>query len=260
MLDFHNHLIPGVDDGAATIAEARSGLKTFQREGVTHIITTPHIRASLTGRPIELNACLNSLDAAWSSLASLAQTEFDELRLDRGVELMLDIPHPILDDPRLRLAETSCVLVEFPFMRIPPHSTVPIYDLGEGGWTPIIAHPERYAAMSENYGLLQTWKTAGARLQVNSGSLLGFYGKVPRTLAWQILGDGLADYLSSDYHSRGKCAVERCSEMMKDVGGEAHHVLLTSTNPQRMLKGDKPLAVPPFVPEPTAFWKRILRW
>src|SRR6266496_796256 len=121
MLDFHNHLMPGVDDGASSIAESRSGLEAFRTARVTDVITTPHMRASMTTHPEELQAFLNALDTAWSSLNLLATEEFPEMRVDRGAEVMLDLPSPNFSDPRVRLAQTSFVLIEFPFMSIPPH-------------------------------------------------------------------------------------------------------------------------------------------
>jgi protein-tyrosine phosphatase len=259
MLDFHNHLMPGVDDGAADIAESRGGLRTLQSHGVHRIVTTPHLRASLTHRPDELARALDKLDEAWAALESLAEAEFPELQIDRGVELMLDTPHSVLDDPRVRLAGTSFVLVEFPFMSIPPQSTNAVREITRGGVTPVIAHPERYDGMSSNYALVEDWKDAGAVIQVNSGSLLGYYGSTVERLAWLILRDGLADYLSSDYHSRGKCAVGPCAEMMRSNGAEREYRSLAFTNPERLVAGQFPLPVPPVTPtEP--MWKRVLLW
>jgi len=133
MLDFHNHLMPAVDDGAVDIDESRAGLQTLQAHGVTGIITTPHLRASLTLRPRDLAGFLGVLDGAWSSRTSLAAAEFPDLHLERGVELMLDVPNPNLDDARLRLAGTSYVLAEFPSMTVPPHSTLAIRNLRQSG-------------------------------------------------------------------------------------------------------------------------------
>jgi len=259
MLDFHNHLMPGVDDGAADIAESRDGLRVLQSHGVHRIVTTPHLRASLTRRPADLARALDKLDEAWAALESLAEAEFPDLRIDRGVELMLDVPRPVLDDPRVRLDGTSFVLVEFPFMRIPPQSANAVRDIARGGVTPVIAHPERYDGMSSNYALVEDWKDAGAVIQVNSGSLLGYYGSRVERLAWLMLRDGLADYLSSDYHSRGKCAVGPCTEMMHSKGVDCEYRSLVITNPERLFAGELPLPVPPVTPaEP--IWKRMLPW
>ncbi len=182
------------------------------------------------------------------------------MRIERGVELMLDVPKPDLSDARLRLAGTSYVLVEFPFMAVPPHSSLAIRNLRDDGWTPVIALPERYADMADGYRLVEHWRDAGAFIQVNCGSLLGYYGSTPRRLAWTLLGRGYADYLSSDYHSRGKCAVAACAELLKAKGRIAHHGVLTSTNPRRLLANQPPIPVPPFEAAATPLWKRILPW
>jgi tyrosine-protein phosphatase YwqE len=144
-------------------------------------------------------------------------------------------------------------------MNVPPHSRLAIQEFVASGFTPIIAHPERYSNMSVNYNLINAWREAGAKIQVNSGSLIGYYGAQPRRLAWMILKDGLADYLSSDYHSRGKCSVAPSASYMKSRGGEATHRLLTITNPERLLAGKDPLPVPPFELEKPV-WERLLPW
>jgi Capsular polysaccharide biosynthesis protein len=260
MLDFHNHLMPGVDDGAVDLDESRIGLETLRSQGVRDIITTPHIRASLTERPRELGIFLGVIDESWDRLRSLAEAEFPELRLERGVEIMLDIPHPDLSDSRLRLAGTSFALVEFPFMSIPPHSTRAISEIVERGWTPVIAHPERYSNMPAHYDLVDDWRDAGGLIQVNSGSFLSFYGSNAKRFAWYLFGRGCVDYLSSDYHSRGKCAVEGCAAELMAKGADAQLRALTTTNPERLLRNEAPLPVQPFEPKGRSLWKRLLPW
>ena len=258
MLDFHNHLMPGVDDGAADLDESRSGLSTMAGQGVTTIITTPHIRGSMTTRPAELEQYLTELDTAFESLTSLATFEFPALRLERGVEMMLDVPAPAMTDPRLRLAGTRFALFEFPWMSIPPNSTLAIREVKSAGVTPIIAHPERYANMSTNLEMIESWKDAGAFIQINSGSLVGFYGNTPRRLAWMILENGWADYMCSDYHSRGRCAIRPCSVAMMERGGAAQLRMLTVTNPERMLRSEDPLEVEPLEEVQLGFFKKGL--
>src|SRR6266571_4519317 len=99
MLDFHNHLMPGVDDGAADIDEARSGLAMFRSQRVSDVITTPHVRASLLDHPRELETFLDGLDSAWGALKDLATAEFPEMRVERGAEVMLDAAKPNLSEP-----------------------------------------------------------------------------------------------------------------------------------------------------------------
>ena len=259
MIDFHSHLMPGVDDGAADIDESRSGLEVMREQGITTIITTPHIRASLTDRPAELEHYLSDLDRAFDSLATLAATEFPDIRVERGVELMLDTPQPAMGDLRLHLAGTSFVLMEFPYMTIPPNSAMAVRQLRGRGVIPIVAHPERYSNMSSNMELIESWRDAGAYIQVNAGSFVGQYGNTARRLVWTIIEQGWADYLSSDYHSRGRCSVRACAAAMLERGGASQLRAMTLTNPQRMLRSEAPLPVEPLEEVQLGFWRKVFR-
>lgn len=259
MIDFHNHLMPGVDDGASDVDESRSGLAVMREQGITTIITTPHLRASLTDRPRELERYLSDLDRAFDQLATLAATEFPDLRLERGVELMLDTPAPAMGDLRLHLAGSTFVLMEFPHMSIPPNSAMAVRQLRSIGVIPIVAHPERYSNMATNVELIESWRDSGAYIQVNSGSLVGQYGNTARRLAWQVLEQGWADYLSSDYHSRGRCSVRQAATALLERGGGAQLRQLTLTNPQRMLRSEAPIPVDPLQEVQLGFWRKVLK-
>lgn len=260
MFDFHNHLIPGVDDGAESLDESRAALQIFEQQGVTGIITTPHFQASTATRPAELARFLDLIYEKWIPLKETATAEFPDLTLERGVEVALDIPNPILDNPLLRLAGTSFALVEFPHMAIPPNSVIAIRELVRQGVNPVIAHPERYSGMAGNPDLMESWRDAGACIQVNSGSLLGYYGAGPKQLAWSILGAGWAHFLSSDYHARGKCPVAGAADALSTQGATAQLTALTMTNPQLLLANQRPLDVAPIARNETSVWKRFMSW
>lgn len=257
MIDFHNHLIPGVDDGAASLDESRAALEAYRAQGVESVVATPHLKASLAQTPEALEAYLAQVDAAWDGLQALAAAEFPGVRLARGFEVMLDTPAPRLADPRLRLAGTSFVLVEFPFMSVPPNAENTLFELKVAGWTPVIAHPERYAnADAEGRGAAG-WKRVGALLQVNAGSVLGKYGPEARSRAWNLLGQGLADFVASDYHARGTLHLGPCREALSGAGGEAQAALLMDDNPARLLAGEAPLPVPALRRRRRSFWGRL---
>jgi protein-tyrosine phosphatase len=258
MLDFHNHLIPGVDDGAATIEESRAGLKAMVANGVTGIITTPHLTAS----QIETRAATGYLERvadAWGVLQKLAMEDFPRLKIARGFEVMLDTPRPKLDDPLFRLAGTNFVLVEFPFMAIPPNSTYVIREVCSAGWIPIIAHPERYANTETNLTLIPQWREAGAYVQINAGSLVGAYGSRPRRIVWDILAEGHADYVCSDFHSRGRCYVGAGTAEMKKRGLSAQLDTMVM-NAKNVIRNERPSPVHPAQIVEQPVWKKVLPW
>jgi protein-tyrosine phosphatase len=257
MIDFHNHLIPGVDDGAASLDESRAALEAYRAQGATAVVATPHLRATLADTPAELDGYLAEVDAAWGRLRELGAAEFPGLRLERGFEVMLDTPSPRLSDPRLRLAGTAFVLVEFPFMSVPPNAETTLFGLKVSGWTPVIAHPERYANADAAGRAAAGWKHVGALLQVNAGSILGKYGPEARDRAWTLLEQGLADFVCSDYHARGTLHLAACREALAAAGGEEQARLLTEENPARLLAGEQPLPVAPLRRRSRSVWSRL---
>jgi protein-tyrosine phosphatase len=259
MIDFHSHLVPGVDDGAATLEETRAALAAYREQGVRAVVTTPHLAGSVTKRPAELADALARSDEAWEGVAALAAAEFPELRVERGFEVMLDTPAPDLADPRLRLAGTRFVLVEFPFMAVPPNAAPALFELKMAGWMPILAHPERYGALHGDVAAAEEWRRVGAHLQGNGASLIGKYGPEAQRAAWRLLHRGWLDYVCSDYHARGNLHVRSAREAVLRAGGEEQAVLLFETNPGRMLEGKLPLPVPPLARPPEPLWKRLFR-
>ena len=248
-------MIPGVDDGSESLEQSLVALKNMWDQGITHVITTPHFRASTLKQPDEFDAEMGRIDEAWRVLLPAVAKSLPGLRLDRGVELALDDPEPSVTDSRIRLAGTRFALVEFPNFVIPPNSTGPLVHLRATGVTPIVAHPERYANLDESLEVLREWKRSGAFLQLDAGSIVGAYGPGAEGLAWRCLEAGVVDYLSSDYHARGDCLMAGTRERLKARGGASHFNMLTR-NGARMVAGLDPESLAPLL-RSTSRWKRL---
>ena len=130
-------------------------------------------------------------------------------------------------------------------MTVPPNSTGVLNRMAAAGITPIIAHPERYVGVDAKCTLPLRWRAAGALLQVNAGSLTGRYGEQARFNAFAILENALADYLCSDFHSRGRPSTSGAAKLLTEAGGSEQLQLLTAVNPSRLLAGEMPLPVAP---------------
>lgn len=256
-VDFHNHLLTAVDDGAATIEESRAALRAMREQRVGTVVVTPHLNVSLLERPAELTRILGAHDAAFEQLRRTVEEDGLGLRLERGVELMLDSPRADLSDPRLRLGGSRFILVEFPGMAVPPHSTQALYELNLQGWRPIVAHPERYRNM-DDAETVDEWRSVGCFIQVNAGSLLGRYGDRAQKLAFELLGRGWVDFICSDYHARGRLAISECRDRLLRSGGEMQARLLLEANALHVLENEEPDAVPP-LDMALPFWRKILR-
>ena len=256
--DLHSHLVPGVDDGARTLDEARDGIRRLIALGVRRMVTTPHLDGSLTRDRGSLEARLTEVDGAWTSFQQMVEAEFPDLELHRGHEVMMDIPDPDLSDPRIRLAGTSFVLVEWPGLGVPP-STLPVIDMLVGsGVRPIIAHPERYRGLARGMALPGEWRARGALLQVNYGSLVGMYGDSPRKRAVTLLERGWADLMASDFHGRAHLSpsLREAKKILMEWGAAEEFGIMARVNPTRILRGEDPVPVRPITPKPGA-WQRL---
>ena len=258
LVDLHNHLVPGVDDGARDVAAVLESVERMTRAGIRRIVTTPHIRAGLTQDRRDLGHRLDEVQRAWETAADAIGRAFPEVEYRQGHEVMLDVPDPDLSDPRLRLAGTDFVLVEWPRMHIPPATTRVIERMVSEGYRPVIAHPERYVGVGEALDVVGSWRAAGAALQVNYGSFVGRYGSDARTNAFRLLRRGWADYLSTDFHGRPnlKLYKHEAWDLLSELGARDILTALCITNPGRLLRNEAPLPVEP-LPDERGFWARL---
>ncbi len=241
--DLHNHLIPGVDDGAADAEEARAALLALRDAGVRCVATTPHVDASQLLRASWQERAA-ALDAAWDRLVGIGADAAPDVTLVRGAELRLDIADADLSDPRVRYGGGATALVEFAYFNVPPYSERIVARLVEQRVTPVIAHPERYRGVASSWGVVQAWREVGGITQVNAGSFLGRYGKEPRENALRMLDLGWIDVVASDYHARGVPHLQAARSWLQSNGAEEQAHLLFVVNPARVLSGERPLPVP----------------
>jgi protein-tyrosine phosphatase len=246
VIDLHSHLLPGVDDGARTAAQAAGVLARFAADGVTVVACTPHLRASSLrqGAPARHEAALAALGAAAPP----------GLRLVHGWEVMLDEPGVDLTHPALRVGDAPAVLVEFPRgPALPPRAADELARIRRSGVVPVVAHPERYAGCAD--ADVRAWRDAGAAVQATADALAapGARGDAARRL----LAAGLVDLLASDNHgdARGLAAARA---LLAEHGAAEAAALLTEANPARLLRGEAPLPVPP-VALRLGVWARLAR-
>lgn len=256
--DFHNHVIPGVDDGARDETESRSAVAAMAAQGITRIVATPHLDGSLTLDPAELTARLDQLDAGWARLTAAIPAD-GGVRLDRGAEVKLDAPEVELSDPRLRLAGSNTVLVEFAHFTVPPRSEEALSRIVRAGYQPLLAHPERYHGVDPELRVVRSWLDAGAYLQVNAGSVLGRHGERAEKLAMRLLAGGWVHCMASDYHARGEPDTAAARALLESWDGEEQAGLLFEENPGRLLEDRGCLPAPPLT-APRSLRHRLKRW
>lgn len=250
LADIHNHLVPGVDDGARVLEEALRHLADLAADGVTRLAVSPHLDGRLIHEDGALDARLERLAAAFRELRAAAAARAPLPTLVFGQEILVPDPgtaRRLFGRRGLGIAGTSYALIEFGFDlgEDPPGVVRAVI---EAGRKPIVAHPERYRRNGGQVGLaeIRSWKESGALLQVNGGSVLGDYGPEIRALAFALFDQGLADLIATDHHADSRAvSPARIGRTLAEHGALEQAKLLLATNPRRILDDQDTLPVPP---------------
>jgi protein-tyrosine phosphatase len=210
--DLHSHLVPGVDDGTATIAESLTALATLHGEGVRVVITTPHLLLPNLDQA-GLDRELDFHREAFDRLIEATKDRDDLPSLALGQEIWAPDASTIrrvVRRPDIGLS-SRYLLVEFGFELQGNHNDV-VREVLDAGRQIVIAHPERYYYLAghEPLAVMRGWQEMGALLQVNVGSLTGHYNRSSpgsERLAWRMIELGLVDLLSTDHHGPNRRGV-----------------------------------------------------
>src|SRR5690554_537610 len=197
MYDIHSHLLPGVDDGAKDMEEAVAIARQEVKQGIKGVIATPHY----LDNGFQLNP-----EETIQKVRELGQVLEDrgiELELYPGAEVLIsaDLGKKVSGGFVPTLNNSKYILIEFPFTSLPVYTDKVLYDLLVMGYVPVIAHPERYQYIHENPGILYSLVEDGIHTQLNTGSLLGYYGSRVRESARILLEHNLIHLIGSDLHS-----------------------------------------------------------
>lgn len=212
VVDIHSHLIPGIDDGAATLSDSIQMILHFKDLGFQKLVTTPHIHPNY---PNTRERILEGLSIVRKELAQ----RHIEMEIEAAAEYFVDdVFIQKLDNgkPLLSFGD-KYVLIECSFLVKPFFFESVIYKLKSQGYKPVFAHPERYKFLEDNIEWLKELKRSGILFQVTLGSLGGYYGKVPKQIAMRLIKDNLVDFLASDLHRTSQVEYLKMGLEMKEV-------------------------------------------
>jgi protein-tyrosine phosphatase len=198
--DMHSHLLPGLDDGAETIAHSLDLLRELRELGFRKLIMTPHIMGDFyKNTPSTIRAALADLRQA-ATKAGLGDVE-----LECAAEYYLDewLGQKLADGTELLTfgGERRYLLFETSYMNEPFNLQHTIFALKAAGYQPVLAHPERYTYLYGRFSEIQKLKQEyGVLLQLNLNSLAGYYSPMARRIAEQMIEGGLVDFVGTDTH------------------------------------------------------------
>jgi len=266
MIDLHNHILYGQDDGAETLEESIRMCRISSQDGVRTIVATPHIlpgiyendRSTILSQVAELNSALKKLNFQRSpfrvkNLDSMTQLPDDlitELRILAGADVHFS--SDLLE--RLERKEVVTVndqgrylMVEFESQGIPYMAEEALFQMLTKGIVPIISHPERNMEIAQRPQRYYEMIRMGCLGQVTAMSLTGEFGPEIKRSAEKLLAKRLIHIIASDAHSPGRrppilSAGVKAAE--KIVGKEEARKMVTEY-PKAVIEGRRP-----DVPEP----------
>ena len=237
IIDIHCHIMPGVDDGSPDMATSLEMLRIADKNGITHLILTPH------HKPMHHNVSPEHNVAYRKRLQEAAKAEGIKAKLFSGNEIYYsdETMEELLEGKICSLAGSDYVLVEF-------HPTNPykaiqnaMYRVQAAGFVPIVAHVERYSDIVSNPARVQDLIEMGCLIQVNASSVMGKYGFGISHFTRKLLKDELVHFIASDAHDTGRRAPKLldCRDYVERKFGEDYAKQLFFTNPANVIRNEQ---------------------
>lgn len=196
-IDIHNHILPGIDDGAQTVEDSKKLLKTFAEFGVHSFIATPHIMHNYhDNNPATIKTALAYLQN------ELTQDGLDQIKIVASAEHMIDDNfEAILSKKQVMPMGRDHLLVEMSYLQPPINFDTAIEAITHNRFFPVLAHPERYNFLHNRFRRYAEFKQQGMQFQLNMLSLGDYYGKEVSKVAIKLLEEGMIDFIGSDAHN-----------------------------------------------------------
>jgi tyrosine-protein phosphatase YwqE len=198
-MDFHSHLLPGVDDGMPAYQDALAAIDGLTALGFGGAVLTPHIYRGVFDNES------GALRAAFAAFTETLAADGIDFPLYLAAEYFADENFLRLieqdDILSVTVGDERWVMLEFPFLQETPFAGVCLSALAARGYRPVIAHVERYRFVAQaTQEWLDRFARAGAVLQGDIGSLVGQYGEDAQRLSNWLAERDLIAIWGTDLH------------------------------------------------------------
>jgi protein-tyrosine phosphatase len=231
MIDMHCHLLPGIDDGPATIEETIVLARASAASGVKTIVATPHVNSRTRNESQTIAYLLEEVGARLRS-------EGIAITLRAGAEVAITSVSELEEGElgRLTLGGGEWLLLEPPFTPVAPGIEGAVFDLRREGYKVLLAHPERCPALHREPEMLRRLADAGVLMSITAGSLVGRFGGEVKRFTQQLIADELIHNVASDAHDVARRAPGIVDELER-AGLSSLRQWLTEEVPAAILDG-----------------------
>jgi protein-tyrosine phosphatase len=240
MVDLHCHILPGLDDGAATLEESVAMAESAIADGITHVVGTPHSSEHYHFDFARVRQLCDELQKKFGA----------RLKIATGCDFHLNPENlgALRKDPRpYCINQRDYLLLEFNEFSIPPSIDQTLHGIQLAGVRPVITHPERNGILRARPERLKKWVRQGCFAQVTGGALTGGFGAGAQQDALRWIREGLVHFVASDAHNtRARpLRLKPAYDVVIDQFGQEKARALFEDNPLAAFEG----RVLPHVPE-----------
>ncbi len=193
MIDFHSHILPGIDDGSGSVKESVRMLEALASQGVDTVVASSHFYA--TERT--LSRFLQRRGEAMEKLSSALKPGMPRILL--GAEVLYFPGVSRMEElPQLCIEGTDILLLEMPFTAWTEAMTREVHDLAYQGRVQVmLAHIERYYA-DQPVDVWDAFLDEGILMQSNADFFVRWK---TRRKALRLLREGRIHLLGTDCHN-----------------------------------------------------------
>lgn len=197
MIDIHCHILPEVDDGSKSLEESIEMARIAESEGIKTIVNTSHYHFDFKYKKgEELKAILKDFNQ------KLKQENINvEVILGNELYYTEDLIGKLEELDFYTINDSKYLLIEFPPTNIPKNIVDVIYEIKLRGYTPILAHVERYPAIQEDPNVIFDAIQEGALIQINASSIVGKNGPDAENTCDILLKNNMVHVIGTDAHS-----------------------------------------------------------
>lgn len=254
MIDLHCHILPGIDDGPATIEESVAMARAAHAAGTRAIVATPHVSWRYANESHSIARLVERVNAR-------LEEEGVGVKIHAGAEVAMTRVSELGADElaRLTLGGGRWLLLEPPFTPVGTGFELAVAQASGQGHRIVLAHPERCPAFHRDPHALRALVQGGALTSITAGSLTGRFGGEVRRFALALLEQGLVHNVASDAHDVHHRPPSIAAEL-REAGAQELAQWLTEDVPQAILSGTAIPARPPVDVHPAPPPRRRLRW
>ena len=236
--EIHFHLLPGVDDGPASLDDGVELARMAAVDGTGTVVATPHVSSfyptDVTSLPERVREVQDRLRRKRVSIRVRCGAEL-------APEMVARLPGTELEMIALGPPGRRWLLLEAPLTGLNDAFAEAASELRGRGFGIVVAHPERsLGGLESGWPILQREIRAGGALQLNAWSLAGLNGERARANALRLLHAAPIVAVASDAHGPERAPALRLALGALRGLGEADPVGFVAAAPHALLERGLP--------------------